>query len=377
MKTLDQVEARIPIDVVHTPGDGTSEFIIPANGAGSYYLTGNIDVGKANGITVAAAGVTIDLNGFAVRRTANAGGTGIRIETAASDCVLKNGSVRGFEVGVRARPEDNPVSSGAPAGRLHHLKVTNCSGTGVIIGDGWEIADCGLFENGSGIAAGIGACTIQHCVVNASTQGNGMTLSGGTVLGCVVTRNKGAGIIMFSGTITDCLTESNGGDGIVGDLRSMISHCTSTHNGANGITAGSPGVISGCTVFGNDQDGILVSDDCEVLNNTSTQNGRGNGITTGAGIHATGKANQIRGNNTTENDIGINAGGIGNLIDGNHVRNNTGPGIQVTTANGKNVIIRNVAGNNVNSYTGIASGNQVAPIDTNFTATSPFANFQN
>ena len=40
-------------------------------------------------------------------------------------------------------------------------------------------------------------------------------------------------------------------------------------------------------------------------------------------------------------------------------------------------VIRNVAGNNVHSYTEIAAGNNVAPIDTNFSSTNPFANFQN
>ena len=376
MKTLDQVEARIPIDATHTAGDDTNEFIIPATG--SYYLTGNLNVSKATGIKVAAAGVTIDLNGFAVQRTANSGGTGVRIETTASACVVNNGSIRGFESGVRARPEGDPFSSGAPGGRLHHLTVTNCSGTGVIIGDGWEIADCGLFENGSGIAAGIGGCTIQRCVVQSSTQGAGINLSSGTVIGCVVTRNKGDGIgLSNSGVITDCVAEGNGGNGIRATQRSTISRCTSSFNDANGISGGSPGAVSGCTVFGNDLNGILVSDDAEVLNNTSTQNGRGNAITTGAGIRATGKANQIRGNNTTENDIGLIAEGTGNLIDGNHVRNNTGPGIQVPTVNGRNVIIRNVAGNNVNSYTGIAAGNDLGPVTTVANVTSPVGNIQN
>src|SRR4051795_11624319 len=63
MKTLDQVEPRIPIDTTHTPGDGASMFRIDL--PGSYYLTGNVtgQSGK-NGIFVAASNVTIDLNGF-------------------------------------------------------------------------------------------------------------------------------------------------------------------------------------------------------------------------------------------------------------------------------------------------------------------------
>ena len=54
MKTLDQVEARIPIDATNTPGDATSSFKIIA--PGSYYLTGNVtgESGK-NGLSVAAS----------------------------------------------------------------------------------------------------------------------------------------------------------------------------------------------------------------------------------------------------------------------------------------------------------------------------------
>jgi hypothetical protein len=378
MKTLDQVEARIPIDATHTPGDDTTEFIIPAIGSGSYYLTGNIKVSKATGIKVAASDVTIDLNGFSVQRTANSGGNGIRIEDNASGCVVKNGSIRGFESGVRAKGE-NPILSGAAAGRVHHMTVTSCSLFGILVGSDWEIEESVFYVNGFGISAE-GGCTIKHCTVSSSTKGDGISLGSGSVLGCTSTRNKGDGIDMpSSGTIVDCLTESNEGNGIRTSTRSTISKCTSTFNGANGMSLGTSGVVNGCTVFGNDLDGIVTGDDFQILNNACSSNGRANGLSNGAGIHVTGGGSRIEGNNTSSNDIGVRVTGTGtgNLIEANHVRNNTGPGIEVTTVNGRNVIIRNVAGNNVNSYTGIASGNQVGPIDTNFTATSPFANFGN
>src|SRR6478672_7546607 len=65
MKTLDQVEARTPVDAAHTPGDASNLFIISQPGA--YYLTGNITgvAGKA-GIKITANDVTLDLNGFAL-----------------------------------------------------------------------------------------------------------------------------------------------------------------------------------------------------------------------------------------------------------------------------------------------------------------------
>src|SRR5437763_17142530 len=57
MKTLDQVEARIPVDASHTPGNATNAFTI--NQPGSYYLTGNIVVGANNAITITTNGVTL------------------------------------------------------------------------------------------------------------------------------------------------------------------------------------------------------------------------------------------------------------------------------------------------------------------------------
>ncbi|HRJ49802.1 MAG TPA: hypothetical protein PKU91_04680, partial [Phycisphaerales bacterium] len=62
-KTLTEVEPRIAINAVNTPGGANSLFRITQ--PGSYYLTGNITgvIGK-HGIEIAASGVTIDLMGF-------------------------------------------------------------------------------------------------------------------------------------------------------------------------------------------------------------------------------------------------------------------------------------------------------------------------
>src|SRR5437762_1154008 len=71
MKTLDQVEARTPIDATHTPGDANNDFII--NQRGSYYLTGNLAIIKATGIQINVSDVTVDLNGFEISRSSGSG----------------------------------------------------------------------------------------------------------------------------------------------------------------------------------------------------------------------------------------------------------------------------------------------------------------
>src|SRR4051794_28495446 len=63
MKTLDQLEPRVPVSATTTPGDATSVFKITQ--PGSYYLTGNITGASGkHGTFIAAGNVTLDLMGF-------------------------------------------------------------------------------------------------------------------------------------------------------------------------------------------------------------------------------------------------------------------------------------------------------------------------
>ena len=60
MKTLEQVEPRI--DVATVVGNSSYHHVISQ--PGSYYLSENVGVTKANGIMIESANVTLDLNGF-------------------------------------------------------------------------------------------------------------------------------------------------------------------------------------------------------------------------------------------------------------------------------------------------------------------------
>src|SRR5689334_158414 len=57
MKTLDQIEARIPVDIAHAPGNFFAQYII--NQPGAYYLTGNVaGVSGKRGIQIETGNVT-------------------------------------------------------------------------------------------------------------------------------------------------------------------------------------------------------------------------------------------------------------------------------------------------------------------------------
>ncbi|MBP7825524.1 MAG: right-handed parallel beta-helix repeat-containing protein [Verrucomicrobia bacterium] len=100
MKTLDQIEARTPVDATHTPGDGFSLFVIRTPGA--YYLASNI-VGVANqrGIEIRANNVTLDLNGFSLLGVSNAA-SGILVVNTCTNVTIHNGMISGWGNGYHA-----------------------------------------------------------------------------------------------------------------------------------------------------------------------------------------------------------------------------------------------------------------------------------
>jgi hypothetical protein len=94
MKTLQQVEPRTPLDATHTPGDNYVQFQIAT--PGSYYLTTNVlGVSGKDGIRITASNVTLDLNGFSLLGTSNAG-NGLSLFGGYENITVRNGSVSGW-----------------------------------------------------------------------------------------------------------------------------------------------------------------------------------------------------------------------------------------------------------------------------------------
>ena len=342
-EVLTKAEKRIPLSATTTPGDADTEFNISQ--PGSYYLTGNLNVTKDRGIRVAQPGVTIDLNGFEIRRTGGSGGVGIDVAAAANTCKVRNGSVVGFNTGIESDAaeacsfEQLRVSfcsfiglRGGPASTIHQVEAVRNTVFGIIGGSGARITDCTAHLNG----------------------GTGIVASGLAVVvdRCVSTENGGDGIFAGEGSsVTRCTARSNGGSsgsgsGIVGGVRTKIEDCTANNNRGNGIS-----VLRGSVV----------------INNRAGGNGAAPGDF--AGIRSRDPAagatpSRIDGNYVEANDIGIFAGA-------------------------SDFVTRNTAAKNVDGSGGNANYDPFpgspgpggttpnsAPIQPPASATNPFANFQ-
>ena len=316
MKTLQQVEPRIPLNNANTPGDANYEFIISQ--AGSYYLLGNLSVTKANGIRIAAEGVTLDLNGFEIRRTAGAGGNAIEITDTSHRCVVKNGSINGstatFGYGIQA------LTVGVPArgGSFLHLTVTGCSMTGLKGGNAWCIAHCSSYENDSfGFSAGEGSVISDS--IARDNGGSGFDVgNASSVSNCVATGNDGNGYQTGSATtLTNCTARGSGIHGLITNHGSVVVSCTAEFNGVHGISAAQSNRVTNCVARFNTFNGIEVSADSLISGNVASFN-------TGAGIHTQSARNRIEENVATANDgNGFDIDNTANLILKNNASANT------------------------------------------------------
>jgi parallel beta-helix repeat protein len=345
-----KLEKRTPVDATHTPGDSNYEFVITQ--PGSYYLTGNLAVAKANGILINAEDVTLDLNGFEISRTSGTGGNGIEIPNLSHRARIHNGSLKGFAFGIQTLQSAGNFANGCS---FQHLSVSVCSSTGILAGDGAVIDSCRASQNSgtSGIEAR-NSSTFINCTAVFNTVSNGINAGENcTLTNCTASRNNASnGIHAGPGsTLANCSARFNiGGSvtsaGIATDNGCTVTHCSAQSNTTTiplasttgiGFRLGAGSTIQGCTATSNVGDGINVTETCVVRENTCDRNGGPTTPPDGAGIHATGTDNRIEANNVTNSDRGIDVDGTGNLI------------------------IKNSASGNGTNYD-IAAANKVAPI---------------
>lgn len=342
MKTLDQVEPRIPI-----PGslDPIDDYII-AN-PGSYYLTGDRHC-NAYGIRIQCDNVTVDLMGHSLvgPGAAGPGYSGFYL-VASNNIEIRNGTIREF--GHAAIYEANED------GKNHRVIDIRAIGNG-----GSTIHLKGTYH------------LVRNCTV-IDNGGNGIYVEGShsMVVDNVVCDNDGDGINTgVSSLVARNITSSNDGVGIYAGSASSAIENTVYRNGSQGIQAS-----NGCTVIGNTVDqngdigidvgygstvkdntcrinadhGIQITTDSLVINNTC--DGNGQSTADGAGIQATNTDNRIEANHVTDNDRGIAVSAVGNLI------------------------VKNTAAGNNTNYD-IVPGNKVGTISADPANAGPWDNFE-
>ena len=337
MKSLDQVEPRILMSAINTPGDVASTFIISA--PGSYYLTGNFigEPGK-HGISIQANDVTLDLNGFALISGGGGATRGVNVPALQTGICIRNGNVRGWT--------GDGIHGQLATLLVEKLSLTNNTGAiGLAVSNGSLVKDCVASGNDIGFKSD-----------DRAQLGN-----------CIATVNNiGFSCTSFV-TLLDC-TASRGNIGISVQSACNVLRCSATRNTVDGIEAGSGSTIADCIAGTNSFTGIATDTGSTVRNCTTRANG-GIGISFGPSCHVTG-------NTCDANNRGISTNSNGSLIDGNNCTSNPAGGYNITGNN--NLFIRNSAhGNTPNFSIGIQAAGSIVDMTGGgtITSTSPWANF--
>lgn len=121
--------------------------------AGSYILNTNLSVSLEFGaaIQVVASNVTIDLNGKSVSNTGASSLTqAVGIMGLSESLTVKNGTVKGFYVGVKTR---NPTNIQLGGNEINLVQADRCLGAGFMLdGSGNAVRNCSVTNQGRSTA---------------------------------------------------------------------------------------------------------------------------------------------------------------------------------------------------------------------------------
>ena len=300
MKPLSDIEPRIAINNINTPG--VSGYTYEITASGSYYLTSNITLsGNGGAISIASDNVTIDLCGYEISNDYESNAYSGIYANDKNNITVRNGTVRGFRRGLYF------FGSGTTDIKCYDLRASDNQSFGISV-------------QGTSTATSTGGGSI---VKNCIAAGNGDTgiyvRYSGVVEGCISRYNDGMGFYAgYSSVVKGCSAFGNTSSGFyIGDGGSIES-CVSSGNAGNGIRAAYGCRIKGCTVRECTEEGISIYAGGVVEDNTS-YSGDSYGIYTGYGC--TVKGNSVR-NNVT---YGIFTG-TGSVIKDNSVYGTTDGG---------------------------------------------------
>jgi hypothetical protein len=323
---------RIPID--------TLPFII--NTPGSYFLTATLNAPTgANGITITASQVTIDLNGNGLISDGSGAHTAIQSSGSINHVSIYNGYISNWGAhGI------NLASSNSAS--LSHIQIDGSGYAGFNLGVESLVSNCTATNNGlDGISAN-----------NSST-----------VINCHALNNGADGIDVSSYcSISNSKAQFNQGNGIEAGATCMVKDCIASDNTDNGIYTGAGALVTGCISTNNTLSGYELLTGSKSDNNQSRSNSQ-NGFLISNDVTIT---NCLADNNSFS---GFLCDGSDARIDNNQSTDNSQHGFSITGTG--NVIIRNTSSGNLSLPFNIIAGNVASTILTSANINSnsnPYAN---
>ncbi|MEM8835026.1 MAG: right-handed parallel beta-helix repeat-containing protein [Planctomycetota bacterium] len=400
MKSLDQVEPRIPIGPETTPGNSTAVFMITQ--PGSYYLTQDILASQnRNGLRIGLGDVTVDLNGFSIRSESDLTQNGVLISASGPRAVrIRNGQIRDWgESGIQANIEttllleDLSISSNnahgvltqaLTSGHFERCRASDNALAGFSVEGEFVFDSCLAESNTTGFAIN-GPSTLTDCIATNNLI-SGIECQGTSVLrACVATENGTGFVVPATGStdtvrFVDCLARRNSNSGFVVQSAAHLTGCVSSGNSLSGFDATtSEVVVVNCTARGNAQSGCRIFNGtrAHISGNHFDQNGSFGLFVTGSSSAARITKNSFVGNGNN----GLRVDGDRALIDGNSAEGNTGAEFAIRGFN--SVVVRNTAFEQDTSGTGYSflfpAENQIGPIHSSLgtipASVSPWANF--
>jgi hypothetical protein len=225
MKTLDQIEPRTPIS--------SAPFTITQSG--SYYLTANLTVSGGDAISIAANGVTLDLNGFTIASiAASATGTAIQLTGSRMNIIILNGIISSGVTNNAGVYNGPGFANGIDYSSTHpfNVRVVGVSISGCL--------NYGIYLN-SGNSTVVESCTVQ-------------TVGGYGIYASAVshsTANACGYYAIFADTASDCYGYSVGsGIGLYATTANNCYGYSSSYYGLSAITANNCYVYSAGSGYG-------------------------------------------------------------------------------------------------------------------------------
>ncbi len=215
---------------------------------GSYVVTGELQTTPgANGITVNANHVTIDLAGFSL--IGNGGGTGILAPGGQDNITIRNGTVRSWGRGIS-------INNGE-GHRVEDIRVLSNSNHGIRAnGATIHVVRCMAIENGDrGISnenTGFETSIVEACIAQGNSH-NGIDCSGSMVIRDCVAHDNRIGIVGYRGPIENSVVSDNGLAGIYQWGTGIMRECLAFSNTNNGLESPGGGAIESSRSLGNNQ----------------------------------------------------------------------------------------------------------------------------